>query len=404
MNFDEIIDRVGTHSLKWDGADRLLHRNSEKMWESRDGFTLPPDFLPMWAADMDFSAPPAVLAQLQARTTHGVFGYCIRPESYHEALLAWLARRQRWVCRPEWLLYCPGVLPAINLAIDTFSQVGDAVVIQPPVYYRFAQAIENNHRRVVHNPLLETPSGYAMDFDHLHTLFEAGARLLILCNPHNPTGTSWSAEVLQQLATLCVRYGVVVISDEIHSDLTLPTHQHTPLTCVSEEIAAQTITCLAPSKTFNLAGLRTATLVVSDAEKREALRLKIARFGLDVSNVFGMLAFETAYREGDAWLDALLPYLQQNVDLVGEFVAANPALRWVRPEATHMAWLDFRGLGLTPEVLKERLIFGARIGLSDGKTYFGAEGVGFQRMNIGCPRSYVAEALQRIAQEFSLNV
>ncbi len=402
MNFDKIVPRTHTNSLKWDGADRLLHANSEGMWENSKAFSLPEDFLPMWAADMDFTAPEEVLNVLQQRIKHGVLGYCIRPESYHQAFINWLEKRHRWHCQPEWLLYCPGVLPAINLAIDTFSEMGDGVVIQPPVYYRFFQAIQQNGRKLLTNPLIEQNGVYSMNFDHLESLFKQEAKLLILCNPHNPTGTCWEHRTLQTLAQLCEQYNITVISDEIHADLVFKGNQHLPLASISEAIAQRTITCLAPSKTFNLAGLRTASLVIPSPEKHQKMQRKIAQYGLDVSNVFGLLAFEAAYSKGGNWLEALMNYLEKNVALITEFAAQHPYVRFTPPQATHMVWLDFRDLNIPSEEMKKRLIQQGNIGLSDGKTYFGKEGEGFQRMNIGCATSQVAEGLGRIEKAFSM--
>jgi len=397
MDFDKIINRKHSNSLKWDGADRLLHKNSSMMWENSNAIQLPDDFIPMWAADMDFAAPREVLAKLKERIDHSVLGYSIRPESYHLALVAWLKQRHQWICNPDWMLYCPGVLPAINLAIDAYSQKGDKVVIQPPVYYRFSQAIEQHEREIVTNPLVIKGGKYCMDFNHLESCFKSGGiKLLILCNPHNPIGQCWSFETLSELAKLCIKYQVIVISDEIHSDLILGGNKHVPLASLSEEIAALTVTCLAPSKTFNLAGLRTAAVVIPDGIQRNKMQEVISRYGLDVSNVFGLIAFEIAYREGGVWLSALLKYLQENVAILKEYTERWEGVTMFQPQATHMVWLDFRQSKLVSANLKEELIHSARVGLSDGKTYFGKEGEGFQRINIGCTKATLKEALNRI--------
>lgn len=400
MNFDKIINRKQTNSLKWDGADRLLHQNSEKMWESSVVGSLPEHFLPMWAADMDFEVAAPILDKLKSRVEHGILGYGIRPQSYNDVLVEWLMKRHQWNCKAEWMVYCPGVLPAINLAIDALTDKGDSIVIQPPVYYRFSQAINQNERVVIKSPLILKDDEYSIDFEQLEQLFKQGAKSLLFCNPHNPTGTCWSRETLTELAQLCVKYRIIVISDEIHSDLILRGNKHIPLASISEEIANLTVMCVAPSKTFNLAGLRTAALIIPNELIRVTMTKKIAQYGLDVSNVFGLIAFETAYQLGENWLDSLLNYLEKNIETIHQFINTRQDLEIITPQATHMVWLDFRTFGLSSEEVKQKLIREAHVGLSDGRTYFGKEGEGFQRMNIACANAQLVEALERIDKVF----
>ena len=395
VDFDQIIDRHGTCSLKWDGVDRLTKKSSEGMWDGIDESDK--EIIPLWAADMDFKAPQPVLDALQERVAHGVLGYPIRPESYNEALVDWLKKKHEWDIQPEWILSTSGILPTINLSLFSYSKPGHQVIIQTPVYYRFTQAIDNNFRRIVENPLIENRGKYEIDFDDMEQQFKEGVDLFILCNPQNPIAKVWEKETLEKMAELCLKYRVLIISDEIHSDLIYSGYKHTPIAKIAPEIADITITCVAPSKTFNIAGLRSSAAVISNPKLRNKLSHTIARMGLDVSNVFGMLGFETAYKYGAPWLNELIAYLEKNAKMVEEYLGEHlPQIHITHPESTHMMWLDFRELNLTPEELSHRLIEDAKIGLSDGAKYFGKAGQGFQRINIGTQRARLHEALQRM--------
>jgi cystathionine beta-lyase len=385
-DFDRIVERIGTGCSKWDGL--------QERFGTRDA-------LPMWVADMDFPSPEPVLEALRQRVEHGVFGYPILTDSYFQAITEWYQRRQGWHIEREWIAHAPGVVPAISMLIEALSEPGDKVLIQPPVYYPFMRVIRETGRSIVENPLVLRDGRYEMDYGDLEAKLAAGVKLLILCSPHNPVGRVWSELELRRLAELCVQYDVTIIADEIHGDLIYPGFRHTPLASLDEAFAERTVTCVAPSKTFNLAGLQTAVVVASNERLRRAYLQTQRRRSAAGANVFGLVAAEAAYRYGDEWLDQLLSYLRGNVDLVDSYIAEHiPEIRVVRPQGTYLVWLDFRALGLETRQLDEFCLREARIAFDEGHI-FGTGGAGFMRMNIGCPRSYVEEALDRLRKAVS---
>ena len=380
-DFDKVIDRCGTESLKWVYPRKVLKVE---------------DALPMWVADMDFEAPPAVIEALRRRVDHGVFGYPLVPPSFYEAAIGWLKRRHGWEVEKKWMVMTPGIVPALNYCVRAFTRPGDPVIIQTPVYHPFFYAIENNGRRVVCNPLRFDGRRYVMDLDDLRTKIDAPGRLLILCSPHNPVGRVWDRDELEALGRIAVERDLIVIADEIHHDLVYQGHRHHVLAALSPELAQQTITCIAPSKTFNIAGLTTAAVVAANPDLNKKFRDEEERAGFDLGNALGIVAFEAAYRHGEAWLEALLPYLEGNVDLIERFLADRvPGIRFIRPEGTYLALLDARGLGLEPAKLGDFFLRTCRVYFSDG-AMFGKELEGFVRVNFGCPRSVLHEALERI--------
>jgi len=379
--FDRIVDRTGTESMKWAHPRRDL------------GVA---DAIPMWVADMDFEAPPAVVEALKRRVEHGVFGYPETPPSFFEAAAGWLGRRHGWAVEPGWLSMTPGIVPALNFIVRAFTRPGDPVIVQTPVYHPFFYAIENNGRRVVRNPLRFDGRRYTMDLDDLRTRIDAPGRMLILCSPHNPVGRVWSREELEALARIAVERDLLVVSDEIHHDLVYRGHRHQVFAALAPELAQQTITCIAPSKTFNTAGLSTAAVVVPNPDLHKKFEDEAERSGFDLGNALGIVAFEAAYRHGDDWLDALLPYLEANIDILERFLADRlPAIKLIRPEGTYLALLDCRGLGIEPGALNDFFLKKAGVYFSDGKI-FGDEAAGFVRINFGCPRSVLLEALERV--------
>jgi cysteine-S-conjugate beta-lyase len=379
--FDKVIDRTGTESMKWVYPRQVLGV---------------PDALPMWVADMDFEAPPAVVEALRRRVEHGVFGYPLTPPSFYEAAVAWMKRRHGWTVEKDGIVMTPGIVPALNYIVRAFTRPGDPVIVQPPVYHPFYYAIENNGRRVVRNPLRFDGRRYAMDLDDLRTRIDAPGRVLILCSPHNPTGRVWTGEELEALGRIAVERDLLVVSDEIHHDLVYCGRRHSVFAALSPELAQQTVTCVAPSKTFNIAGLSTAAVVVANPDLRKKFEDEAERSGFDLGNALGIVAFEAAYAHGGAWLDELLPYLEANVDLIETFVAGRlPGIRFIRPEGTYLALLDCRGLGLAPDVLSDFFLKRAGVYFSDGRI-FGEEASGFVRVNFGCPRSVLREALERV--------
>ena len=355
-----------------------------------------PDAIPMWVADMDFESPPAVIDALRRRVEHGVFGYPLVPPSLFEAAIGWMRRRHGWAIETSWISMMPGIVAALNYAVRAFTRPGDPVLIQTPVYHPFYYAIENNGRRVVRNPLRSGGGRYTMDLDDLRSKIDAPGRMLIVCSPHNPVGRVWAREELEALGRIAVERDLIVIADEIHHDLVFRGHRHHVFAALAPELAQQTVTCIAPSKTFNIAGLTTAAVVAANPDLLKKLEEEAERSGFDLGNALGLVAFEAAYRHGEDWLDALLPYLEGNVDLIERFVADRlPEIRFIRPEGTYLALLDCRGLHLEPGTLNDFFLKQCRVYFSDG-AMFGAELEGFIRINFGCPRSVLLEALERI--------
>lgn len=380
-NFDEVINRLGTASVKWDGV------------KTRFGVS---DALPMWVADMDFRSPEPVIEALMNRAKHGVFGYTFRTDSYHEAIVNWLLRRHGWGIEKDWISHAPGVVPALGFLIEAFTEAGDGVIIQPPVYYPFKRVIEAHQRVVVTNPLRLVSGHYEMDFEDLKQKVQ-GAKMLILSNPHNPVGRVWTKDELTQLGNICLDAGVLVVSDEIHSDLIYRGYQHIPFASLGERFAQYSVTCLAPSKTFNLAGLQTAYAVLPNSELKERYEKVLAIHSMNSTNVFGAVALEAAYNYGESWLEELLTYLAGNLEFLTQFLQARlPEVKVFQPEGTYLVWLDFCALGVEAKALDDLFVREAKVALDEGHL-FGEEGNGLERINIACPRSVLATGLEQIA-------
>jgi len=381
FDFDRIVPREHTAAVKWD---------------ARQGYFGTEDVLPMWVADMDFAAPEAVTQALVERALHPVYGYTLYPDELFEALAAWLRDRHGWAIERDWVIWTPGVVPALFAAVRAFAQPGEGVIVQPPVYHPFFSAIADNGRRVLENPLVLAGDRYVMDLDGLERRAAEGARLLLLCSPHNPVGRVWTANELRSVLAIARRHGLTVVADEIHHDLIYPGHRHTALAALAGD-PADIVTTVAPSKTFNIPGLGLSALVVPDPARRAALNRVFGELHVGAGNPFGIAAFVAAYRHGGPWLDALLAYLAGSRDLVLDFVAERlPGIRAIVPEGTYLIWLDCRGLGLDDAALKAFFVGQARVGMNPGIT-FGRGGSGFMRLNLGAPRVVVVEALERIA-------
>ncbi len=380
--FDDKLDRRGTNCMKWDAAD--------KAFESQD-------VIPMWVADMDFPAPRAVTEALARRATHGAFGYPIVPQSYYDAIINWMDRRHGWKIQKEWIAFTPGVIPALYWAVGAFTKPGEKVLVQSPVYYVFYNAIAARKREVVCNQLVRTEGGYRIDFADLEEkLADPAVTLMIFCSPHNPVGRVWTREELEQVSSLCVKHHVLLVSDEIHSDLVWRGHKHIPIASVSDESAANTITCTAPSKTFNLAGLSTANAIISNKEIYDAFCAERRTSAIHSPDIFGMIALQEAYDHGGPWLEDLLDYLAANYDYLEQYLAEHlPQIKPLRPEGTYLIWLEFSALGLDKDALKAFLNQKARVAMDQGP-WFGAGGEGFARMNLACHRSTLEEALARL--------
>ncbi|RKN79149.1 MalY/PatB family protein [Paenibacillus ginsengarvi] len=379
FDFDRRIDRRNTRSYKWDQGEKLY---GDK------------DVLPLWVADMDFLSPPAVREVIAKRAAIGIYGYSIREDSYLDSIVEWFRTRHGWTIKPEWITDVPSVVTSLSLCVEQFSEPGGDVVLQSPVYYPFYDVIRSNGRNVVKNPLVIRDGRLEMDYEQLETLFRAGAKLLLLCSPHNPGGRVWSREELLRLGELCLRYGVTVVSDEIHCDLALPGHKHIPFATLSPELADITVTCLAATKTFNLPGLHTSYTVISNPELRRKFEGRIKTLSLHMAQHFAQDAVQAAYREGGEWLDAMLTYVAGNVDFAIDYLAQHlPEVKPLRPEGTYLLWIDCRGLGLDVSGLKELMYRKAKVVFNEGSS-FGSEGEGWLRINLACPRSIVEEALE----------
>ena len=383
-DFDKPIHRYGTSSVKFDLAEA-------------SGY--PADVLPMWVADMDFQAPPCVREALHKAVDHGIFGYSFLGNDYFEAVQGWFARRFDWAVERDWLLTTPGVVFALAAAVRAATEPGDAVLVQSPVYYPFYKVIEQNGRKIVENPLVYADGKYTVDFeDFERKVAEHQVKLFILCSPHNPVCRVWTKEELQRAGAICEKYGVTVISDEIHCDFAFPEHPHTPFVKACPQLAERTIVCTAPSKTFNLAGLQVSNIFIPGKALREAFRreLDICSYH-DVSRI-GAIACAAAYRDGADWLDACKAYMRGNLDFVRSYLAEHlPQIELVEPEGTYFAWLDCSGLGLTKEALDELIIHKAKLWLDSG-AIFGAAAEQFQRVVLACPRATVERAMEQLGK------
>ncbi len=385
-NFDEIIERSNTASVKYDLRGVIFGKE---------------DVLPMWVADMDFRTPDFVMDAISKRAEHEILGYSIRTEDYFNALMGWLKRRHNWEIKKEWIAFSPGIVPAVNMAVLAYTRQRDKIIVQPPVYFPFFGAVKDHKRKLVYNPLIMKDGRYQMDFENLEHLCQEGARMLIISNPHNPAGNAWTAEELRRMAHICLKYNVLIISDEIHSDLVNRGFGHTVLATLSPEIAAQTVTMVAPSKTFNLAGLSTASVIIENPVLFAKFSKTLNALHIGMGNVFGNVAAQAAYSKGDEWLDQLLDYIDGNIQYLMQFAEARlPRIKVIRPEATYMAWIDFSGLGLDDEALNQFIIQDAGLGLNQG-IQFGPGGEGYMRMNLACPRSLVQKGLEGLEKAIS---
>jgi len=380
-DFDKQINRYNTASVKWDEAEKIY---GEK------------DIIPMWVADMDFMLPTAVIEAIKERAEHGIFGYTARTANYCDAIIDWMKKRFNWEVRQEWIYHSPGIVSALSFLIQTYTEVGDKVIIQSPVYYPFTEVIVNNKRQVVNNPLEFQDGRYEMDFDDLLNKLDPSVKLLILCNPHNPVGRVWTKEELTKLGNICIENNVLVISDEIHADLLYPGHIHTPFAAISEKFAQNCVVCTAASKTFNLAGLQTSNLIIPNKELGDMYAATMKIHHLLRANIFGAVATESAYRYGEEWLEQLLEYLNQNLIFLTEYIGANiKKIKVLKPEGTYLVWIDCTDLGMEPKVLEQFMRKQAKVAIDDGYI-FGQGGEGFIRINIACSHSTLEEGLRRI--------
>lgn len=385
FNFDQIINRRCTYSMKWDFLQ-------EKVGDE--------DIIPLWVADMDFLSPPSVIEALRKRAAHGIYGYTGLPESYYQSVISWMERQFSWAIEKEWIVFTPGVIPALHLAVQAYTQPGDKVIIQPPVYRPFRLAVENNGRRLIQNELANQDGYYRMDLNSLKKQIDEQTRLLILCSPHNPVSRVWREEELQELVALCLQRDIIIVSDEIHADLIMPGYRHFPTNLISAEAAEITVTCTAPNKTFNIAGLEMGNAIIPNHRLRARFQQTLTKAGLFLANTFGIVATEVAYNEGEEWLAAVIDYIHQNYLLLKDYLHHYlPEIKITPLEGTYLVWLDFRAFRLSDKELREKLLRTAKVWLDEGPK-FGRGGEGFQRLNLACPRALLEKALERIAKAF----
>lgn len=382
-DFDRVVDRRGTNCVKYDFAEE---------------YHMSEDMIPMWVADMDWQVPVQVQESLEAVVRHGIMGYSDGKDSYFQAVSGWMAAYHNWHVEQEWMVRTPGIVFAVATAVKAFTKEGDGVMIQTPVYYPFGQMIEANGRVVVDNTLREENGRYTMDFEDMERKLASGhVKLFILCNPHNPVGRVWTGEELRRLGEICLRHGVPIVSDEIHHDFVFPGHKHVVLAGMDERFLDITVTCTAPSKTFNIAGLQASNIFIANPGLRAAFEEEIRKTGYSSLNRMALAACESAYLYGRDWLDQLLVYLKGNLDFARDYISREiPGVKLTEPEGTYLLWLDCRELGLNHEELENLMVKDARLWLDGGKM-FGESGCGFQRVNMACPRKILEEALARLA-------
>ena len=376
-NFDEIIPRRGTNSYKWDSATDA-------------------DVLPMWVADMDFHVSPVITEAIQQRVAHGIFGYTRVPDAYYEAVIGWFKRRHGWDIQKDWMIYTSGVVPAVSAIIKALTRPGDKVLVQTPVYNCFFSSIRNNGCEVASSPLIADGDTWRMDYEDLERqASDERTKLLLLCNPHNPAGRVWTREELTRVGEICLRHGVIVVADEIHCELVFPEYTYTPFASLSEDFLRHSVTCVSPSKGFNIAGLQIANIIAPDEEIRRKIDRAININEVCDVNPFGVIATMAAYNDGEEWLTQLLEYLKGNYEAMRDFCRTElPDFPISKLEGTYLVWMDCRALGLSSEELEHRLVQEAKLWLNAG-TMYGAEGEGFMRWNIACPRSVMRKGLER---------
>ncbi len=387
FDFDSVTDRSNTNAIKYDLA--------EKRGKPRDAVSL-------WVADMDFPTAPCIREALAQKAAHGIFGYSTPDSRYYDAVRNWFARRHQFSFQDEWIVTTPGVVFAIATAIKAFTKEGEGVLIQKPVYYPFFNMIAALKRRVVNNSLVLKDGRYEIDFaDFEKKIIEENVKLFIFCSPHNPGGRVWTQEELRQLSEICLRHSVLVVSDEIHSDITFAGHRHTIFATLSEAAAQNSVICTSPSKSFNLAGLQFSTIFIPNEGHRKVFKAEIDKTGYDEPSLMGLVAAVSAYNDGGDWFDAAKAYIWENIQFAKQYLEAHcPRIRLIVPEGTYLVWLDFSAFGLSGKEIDERVLHRAKVWLDNG-AMFGREGEQFQRINCATPRSILTEALKRICGEFS---
>ena len=383
-DFDQVINRTNTASMKWDGAHTFFgdHANGA---------------LPMWVADMDFKCSKEITNAMEQKLQEGIFGYPLLTDSYYQAVIHWMEKHYDWHVEKEWIQFSPGIVAALNYIVQAFTKEGDSVLIQSPVYYPFTSAVVNNNRKIIRNNMLEEDQQYMIDFDDFEKkIVQKSVKMYILCNPHNPGGRVWTEDELVRLCEICKKHDVLLVSDEIHADLTYSGYKTTAMGRVAQNIYHRVIICTAASKTFNLAGLQTSNIIIPNVSIRKTFAEYMDKLHLIRPNIFGQTATEAAYTHGEEWLSQLKNYLEENLRYMMEFMETRlPELKVMKPQATYLVFIDCKSLGLGNQELREFMLQKARVAMDDGFV-FGPGGEGYVRMNIACPKSVLAEALERI--------
>ena len=380
-NFDEINDRKGTNALKTDALQDRFGRS---------------DLIPLWVADMDFKCSDFIIDALKNRCDEGIFGYTMASEAYYQSIIRWLKEQHKWTIQKEWISYIPGIVKGIAFCIMNFTRPNDKIIIQPPVYHPFRLVSAMHHRRVVNNPLIEENGKYRMDLDGLRRMIDSDCKLLLLANPHNPVGITWDEKTLKELAEICYENQILVISDEIHADMALFGNRHIPFASVSENAAQNSITFMAPSKTFNIAGIVSSYSIIPNEKIRNSFHAFLEASELNTGTIFSYIAAQVAYEKGADWKKQMIKYVEDNILFVSDYLKENvPQIKAIIPEASFLIWLDCRALRLSQNELNTLFIQKAGLALNDGEI-FGKEGIGFMRMNVGCPRSVLAQALKQL--------
>lgn len=383
MNFDEVINRKNSDCVKYDGVKRYFGRDDVK---------------PVWVADMDFKTPQVILDDIQEKLSFGILGYPEPNESLYSSIVSWMKKRHNWEIKSDNIALVAGVVSALSACVEAFSEEGDEVIVQSPVYYPFYSVIKDNNRKIIRNPLINNDGYYSMDFEDFEAKITPKTKLFILCSPHNPVGRIWSKEELEKLAQICIKHDIKIISDEIHSDLVFK--KFTPLASISTEISDITITLNSPSKTFNLAGLNSSYIIATNKRLLAKLKKITLKRGINALNIFGLVAIESAYEKGEFWLEKLKEYLQNNIEFACNFFDQRlPKVIVQKPEATYMLWLNFSKYNLEHKQIGNKLLDSAKLALNDGIS-FGDDGYHFYRLNIALPKSELLFVLERIYDEF----
>ena len=384
-NFDKKIERENTNSVKYDLRRKVFGTE---------------DVLPMWVADMDLETPKFIRDAVKERADNEIYGYSFRPEAYYKSIVNWLEKQHNWRIHSKEISFSPGVVPGLVLSVLAFTQPGDKIIVQPPVYFPFFTTIKENGRQIVNNELINKDGYYSMDFEALKSQIDSRTSMIIISNPHNPVGRAWKKVELEELVNICAENKILIISDEIHSDLVFAPSKHIPIASISDRAKEITLTFMAPSKTFNMAGLSSSFAIIQNRRLKKTYDSFLDAYHLYLGNIFGNVATESAYTNGSEWVSSMKVYIEENIDYVHTFIAKNlPQVRFRKPEATYLLWLDFSSLELNNKELNQFLIKKANLGLNQGSV-FGNGGEGFMRMNIACPRATVIKAMEQLEAAF----